>query len=72
MSNTNQLSVLSLVGTYRLKATAACIFWHPNRDRLSHGLTAKATQEGIIHTKVNAHTAGYCWPFLLLLSVLTI
>lgn len=52
VSNTNQPSVLSLLGTSRFKDTAGSIFSHPIRDGLSHGVTAKAMHEVTVLTKV--------------------
>lgn len=60
MNNTKHPSVLSLLGTYRFKATAVLIFSHPSRDGLFHGTTAKGMQEGIVHMKVSANSADSC------------
>lgn len=51
-SNMKQSSVLSLLDTYRFKATAVLVFLYPSRDGLFHGTSAKPMHEVIVCTKV--------------------
>lgn len=74
--NTNRPSVLSLLGTYRFKATAGLILLHATRDGLSHGIRAKAMHEAIVHTKIQTVQIiaslfipfSFCSPFGLICS----